>query len=153
MLVNRSRIARFATAGWFTGGMRALAHLLVTALALWVTSLLLPGMHLGDHAAPVLDQVLVIGGIALVVALVNAIIRPILSALALPITCLTLGLFQLVINTLMLLLASWICAKLGLPLTFDSFWWALLAGIIIGLLSAIIEAVTGLGDRSEARDR
>lgn len=133
--------------------MRFLGHLIVTALALWVTALVLPGMHLGDDAAPVLDQVLVIGAISLVVALVNALIRAVLSALAMPITCLTLGLFQLVVNTLMLLLAGWICAQLGLTLAFDSFWWALLAGIVIGILSAIIEGVTGLGDRSERRER
>ena len=75
--------------------------------------------------------------------------RSLLSFLAFPITCLTLGLFQLVINTLMLLLASWVSGLVGLTLEFDSFWWALLAGVIIGILSAIVEAVTGLGERSE----
>ncbi len=126
--------------------MRFLGQLIVTALALWVTALILPGMHLGDDSAPLLTQVLTIGAIALILALVTTIVRPILSLLALPITCLTLGLFQLVINTLMLLLISWISAQFGLTLQFDSFWWALLAGIVIGVLSAIVEAVTGLGD-------
>lgn len=131
--------------------MRFLGQLIVTALALWVTALILPGMHLGDDSAPLLTQVLTIGAIALILALVTTIVRPILSLLALPITCLTLGLFQLVINTLMLLLTSWISAQFGLTLQFDSFWWALLAGIVIGVLSAIVEAVTGLGD-SERRE-
>lgn len=131
---------------WDTGTMRFLGQLIVTALALWVTALILPGMHLGDDSAPLLTQVLTIGAIALILALVTTIVRPILSLLALPITCLTLGLFQLVINTLMLLLTSWISAQFGLTLQFDSFWWALLAGIVIGVLSAIVEAVTGLGD-------
>lgn len=126
--------------------MRFLGQLIVTALALWVTALILPGMHLGDDSAPLLTQVLTIGAIALILALVTTIVRPILSLLALPITCLTLGLFQLVIDTLMLLLTSWISAQFGLTLQFDSFWWALLAGIVIGVLSAIVEAVTGLGD-------
>ncbi|PZP17718.1 MAG: phage holin family protein [Brachybacterium faecium] len=127
--------------------MRFLGQLIVTALALWVTALILPGMHLGDDSAPVLTQVLTIGAIALILALLNMIVRPILSFLALPITCLTLGLFQLVINTLMLLLTSWVSGLLGLTLQFDTFWWALLAGVIIGVLSAIVEAVTGVGDR------
>ena len=137
---------------WDTGTMRFLGQLIVTALALWVTALILPGMHLGDDSAPLLTQVLTIGAIALILALVTTIVRPILSLLALPITCLTLGLFQLVINTLMLLLTSWISAQFGLTLQFDSFWWALLAGIVIGVLSAIVEAVTGLGngERREA---
>lgn len=127
--------------------MRFLGQVIVTALALWVTALILPGMHLGDDSAPVLTQMLTIGAIALILALLNMIVRPILSFLALPITCLTLGLFQLVINTLMLLLTSWVSGLLGLTLQFDTFWWALLAGVIIGLLAAIVEAVTGVGDR------
>ena len=129
--------------------MRFLGHLIVTGLALWVTALILPGMHLGDDSATLLSQVLTIGAIALILALINTIVKPLLSFLAFPITCLTLGLFQLVINTLMLLLASWVSGLVGLTLEFDSFWWALLAGVIIGILSAIVEAVTGLGERSE----
>ena len=129
--------------------MRFLGHLIVTGLALWVTALILPGMHLGDDSATLLSQVLTIGAIALILALIDTLVKPILSFLAFPITCLTLGLFQLVINTLMLLLASWVSGLVGLTLEFDSFWWALLAGVIIGILSAIVEAVTGLGERSE----
>ena len=134
--------------------MRFLGNVIVTGLALWATALILPGMHLGDDSATVLTQVLTIAAIALVLALINAIVRPILSFLAFPLTCITLGLFQLVINTLMLLLASWVSGLLGLTLQFDSFWWALLAGVIIGLLSAIVEGITGVrderGDRSSA---
>ncbi|GAA4522445.1 phage holin family protein [Brachybacterium paraconglomeratum] len=130
--------------------MRFLGHIIVTGLALWVTALILPGMHLGDDSATVLTQVLTIGAIALILALINTIIRPILSFLTFPITCLTLGLFQLVINTLMLLLASWVSGLAGLTLTFDSFWWALGAGVIIGILSAIVEGVTGI--RNERGD-
>ena len=129
--------------------MRFLGHIIVTGLALWITALLLPGMHLGQNSASVLTQVLTIGAIALILALIDTLVKPILSFLAFPITCLTLGLSQLVINTLMLLLASWVSGLVGLTLEFDSFWWALLAGVIIGILSAIVEAVTGLGERSE----
>lgn len=129
--------------------MRFLGHIIVTGLALWITALILPGMHLGDDSAPILTQVITIAVIALILALVNTIVKPILSTLAFPVTCLTLGLFQLVINTLMLLLAGWVSGLLGLTLSFDTFWWALLAGIIIGILSAIVEAVTGVGDRDD----
>jgi len=131
--------------------MRFLGHIIVTGLALWITALILPGMHLGENSASVLTQVLTIGAIALILALINTIVKPLLSFLALPITCLTLGLFQLVINTLMLLLASWVSGLVGLTLEFDTFWWALLAGVIIGILSAIVEAVTGVGERDGDR--
>lgn len=132
--------------------MRFLGHIIVTGLALWVTALILPGMHLGDDSATLLTQVLTIGVIALIVALINTIVRPILSFLAFPpITCVTLGLFQLVVNTLMLLLAGWVSGLFDLTLEFDTFWWALLAGIIIGILSSIVEAVTGLGGEDSDR--
>ena len=131
--------------------MRFLGHLIVTGLALWITALLLPGMHLGQNSASVLTQVLTIGAIALILALIDTLVKPILSFLAFPITCLTLGLFQLVINTLMLLLAGWVSGLVGLTLEFDTFWWALLAGVIIGILSAIVEAVTGLGEGDRER--
>lgn len=133
--------------------MRCLGHVLVTGLALWVTALLLPGMHLGDDSATALTQALTIGAIALILVLITATVRPILSFLALPLTCLTLGLFQLVVNALMLLLASWVSGLAGLTLTFDGFWWALGAGAIIGILSAIVDAATGLGDGRAERTR
>lgn len=133
--------------------MRFLGHIIVTGLALWITALILPGMHLGENSASLLTQVLTIGAIALILALINTIVKPILEFFALPLTCLTLGLFQLVINTLMLLLASWVSGLAGLTLQFDSFWWALGAGIIIGILSAIVEAVTGLGESRGDRSR
>lgn len=126
--------------------MRFLGHLVITALALWVASIILPGMHLGDHGAPLLTQVLTILGIALIFSLVTSLIRPILSLLSLPITCLTLGLFILVINALMLMLTGWIAGMFHLTLAFDSFWWALLGGIVVGLLTAIVEMVVGTDD-------
>lgn len=136
--------------------MRFLGSVVVTALALWLTALVLPGMQLGTGQGDPLARVLTVLAVALILGLVNAIVRPVLSLLTLPITCLTLGLFQLVINTLMLLLTSWISEQLGLALHFDSFWWALLAGLVIGLLQAILSGVTGLGresDRAERRRR
>lgn len=130
--------------------LRFLGHLIITALALWVTAMLLPGMHLGDDRAPLLTQVLTIGAIALILSIVDTVVRPIVKLLALPITCVTLGLFLLVINALMLLLTSWIAGLLGLTLTFDTFWWALLAGVIVGLLTSIVEAMVDDGaDRRE----
>src|SRR5690625_7993981 len=62
--------------------MRLLGNLIVTGIALWLTALILPGMHLGQDAAPVLTQILTIAVIALILSVINAIIRPILSLLA-----------------------------------------------------------------------
>ena len=121
--------------------LRVLGHLVVSALALWVTSIILPGMHLGDDAAPLTTQALTVLGVAVILSLVDALVRPVVKLLTWPITCVTLGLFLLVVNALMLLLTSWIAAQSSLTLSFDSFWWALAAGAIIGLLTSIVEAM------------
>lgn len=126
--------------------MRFILQILVNALALWLTSLILPGIHLGENGAPIGTQILTIVLVGLVFALVNAIAKPILSLLSLPITCLTLGLFQLVINALMLLLTSWVAGLIDLTFVIDSFWWALGGGIVVGILNTILEAIVGLDD-------
>lgn len=131
--------------------LRLLGHLIVTALALWAAALVLPGMHLGEDAAGLGAQVLTVLGVAVVFALVDALVRPLAKALTMPITCVTLGLFLLVLNALMLLLTGWIAGRLGLTLTFDSFWWALGGGIVVGLLTSIVEAMFEDGDRDRER--
>lgn len=92
---------------------------LVTALGLWVASALLPGVHSNGFLA--------ILGAGLLLGIVNAIIRPIIVILTLPITIFTLGLFLLVVNALMVLLVS----KMMHGFSVDSIWWAMLTAIIV----------------------
>lgn len=95
---------------------------LVTALGLWVASALLAGVHSNGFLS--------ILGAGLLLGLVNAIVRPILVILTLPITIFTLGLFLLVLNGLMVLLVS----KLMHGFSVDSFWWAMLTAIIVTIV-------------------
>jgi putative membrane protein len=92
---------------------------LVTALGLWVSSATLKGVHS--------NGVLSLIGAGLILGLVNAIIRPILIILTLPVTIFTLGLFLLVVNGLMVLLVS----KMMKGFNVDSIWWAILTAIIV----------------------
>lgn len=108
--------------------MNLLIRWALVALALWITVALLPGLHL---ATPGVWPLLVA---ALVVGLVNAIVRPIMVVLTLPITVLTLGLFLLVVNALALLLAAAIS-----PLVIDGFWWAMLGAIVLSIVSTVID--------------
>lgn len=81
---------------------------------------------------------------ALVLALINASIKPVLSLLSLPITVLTLGLFALVLNALMLLLASWLSLNLfHTGIVIDGFWWAMLGALVISVASAVINILVG----------
>jgi putative membrane protein len=76
-------------------------------------------------------------GVALVLGLVNAIIRPLVRLLTLPITVMTLGLFSLVINGVMLILASFLSSALSI----DSFLDAIVAAVVISIVSAILNFV------------
>lgn len=110
---------------------RFLIHWLVIALALWVTAYILPGVNVDS------TQALAIA--AIVLGLVNALIRPILTILTLPITILTLGLFYLVVNGLTFLLAS----KLVSGFHVAGFWWAVLGALLVSIISSFVGGFAG----------
>jgi putative membrane protein len=87
--------------------------------------------------------------VAAVLGLVNALIRPIVRLFSLPITVVTLGLFSLVINGLMLLLA----AALSSVLSIDSFWEAIVGAFVISVVSGVLNWVVDRRERREAQVR
>jgi len=119
--------------------MRFLVRLIVSSVAIWLTSLLLDGVSLTE--AEGWDQVLVVGAVGLVFTLVNLVVKPVAHVLALPLTILTLGLFALVVNALLLLLTSWLTRFTDWGLYVDGFWWALLAALVISIVSGILNAL------------
>ncbi len=119
--------------------MRFLVRLVVSSVAIWLTSLLLDGVSLTE--AEGWNQVLVVGAVGLVFTLVNLVVKPVAQLLALPLTILTLGLFLLVVNALMLLLTSWLTSFTEWGLHVDGFWWALLAALVISIVSGILNAL------------
>jgi len=110
-----------------------LLHWAVTAAALGVTAYILPGVHVASWSA------LAVG--ALILGLVNAIVRPILVLLTLPITVLTLGLFYLLVNGLAFGLAAAIVPGFSI----DSFLWAVLGALLVSLVSGFIGAFAKAG--------
>ncbi|NCD20877.1 MAG: phage holin family protein, partial [Actinobacteria bacterium] len=96
---------------------------IVNGVAIWLASLLLSGLHLAE-GEDTGTQVLIVAVVALVFTLVNMIVKPLVKVLSLPLLILTLGLFSLVVNALMLMLTSWISTNLGYGLEVDGFWWA-----------------------------
>jgi putative membrane protein len=103
--------------------IRFLVHWLGTALALFVCSRILPGVHV-DSTTTLLVAALVLG-------FVNAIVKPIMVLLTLPITILTLGLFYFVINGLAFALAAWVVPGFDV----DSIGWAILGSLVVSLFS------------------
>lgn len=121
-----------------------LIRLIINAIALYLTASLLPGIQLGDDIGTVVI-------VALVFGIVNAIIKPILLLLTCPFVLLTLGLFILVVNALLLQLTGWL---VGDRFTVDGFGTALLGGIVMGLIGLLVEALMGaLGIREEEDDQ
>ena len=121
--------------------MNYLLRVLVPAASFWVAVWILPGMEVTtDSGTPETGETIVaLLIVSVVFGLVNAIVRPIVSLLSLPITCLTLGLFTLVINAAMLALTVWITSFLPMYVVIDSFFWtAILAALIISIVSTIM---------------
>lgn len=135
--------------------MRFLVKVLINGIAIWLTSLLIGGVEIvaGSNAPqtsePVLDTVIVVAVIAVIFTLVNAIVKPIVKALAFPLYLLTLGLFFLVVNALMLLLTSWISGYTSFGLTVDGFWTAVLAALVISIIALVLSVVLPDGERKK----
>jgi len=118
--------------------MRLILRLLANAGALAVATALLSGIALTDTATSRRIQVLLL--VALIFGLVNAVVKPIFELVTVPVVLLTLGLFLLVINGLMLLLTSWLAGQVGLGWQVDGFATAVLGGIIVGVVSFVLNA-------------
>ncbi len=130
--------------------LRFFARVLINALALWVAAWLLPGMELGSEAAveasgnDTMGSILSYLFVGLVFGVVNALVRPVVSLLSLPLTILTLGLFTIVINAAMLMLTSWLTSFTPIRFTVDDFFWtAILGAIVISLVSLVAGTITG----------
>lgn len=118
--------------------MRFIIKIIVTALAVWVAAKLLPGVHLENDAKTIII-------VALVLAVLNAVIKPVLIILTIPVTIVTLGLFLLVINALMVVWTS----KLVNGFKVDGWISALLFSLIVSIVSSILHSIA----REKDRDR
>ncbi|WP_344358506.1 phage holin family protein [Streptomyces gobitricini] len=109
--------------------VKTIANAAALAVAIWLLAdITLTGDSTGKKT---LSLVLV----ALVFGIVNALVKPVVKLLTLPLFILTLGLFTLIVNALMLLLTSWLADELGLNFHVEGFWTAVLGGLIISVVS------------------
>lgn len=117
--------------------MGFIIRVLVTALAVWVAAAILPGVHLTNDARTIVI-------VALVLALLNAIVKPILIILTIPVTIITLGLFLLIINALMVVWTS----NLVSGFKVDGWLTALLFSLIVSVVSSVLHSIA----RDKRRD-
>lgn len=108
----------------------------VTGLALWVVTLIVPGITFVGGETTTLGKAGVIFVVAVIFGLVNALIKPIVSLLSIPLYIVTLGLFHVVVNALMLWITAWITEHTThWGLYIDRFWWtAIWAAILLSLV-------------------
>lgn len=120
--------------------IRVIINALALAAAVWVV----PGLHISAMSDDLMGSVIAYLIIGLIFGLINALVRPIVAFFTLPITCLTLGLFTVIVNALMLLLTSWLTQFTPVGLSIDKFWWDAIAGtIIISIISAVLGVFVG----------
>ena len=109
--------------------MRFLARLVLNGVAIVIAAWLLPGLHIaGPFAALVAGVIL---------GFVNAIVRPLLFFLTLPLTLMTLGLFIFVLNAICFGLTAWLVPGFSV----DGFWWALLGALLVSIVSWMLNGM------------
>lgn len=119
--------------------MRFIVRLLINALALWLTTLIVAGVHVVPFApGGTLETVLTFLLVAAIFGIVNGVIGNLIRIVAFPLYILTLGLIALIVNGLMLLLSAWLSGLFGFGLRVDTFWWGVLGALVLGLISWLI---------------
>jgi putative membrane protein len=126
-------------------------RVVINAVAIWIATVLLSGLDVvgGDDTGA---RVLVFLVVALVFGLVNAVVKPIVKVLSLPLYILTLGLFTLVVNALMLMLVGWLSEQTAYGLRVGSFGTAVIGALIISVVSFLLSVVVpGARNRDHSR--
>jgi putative membrane protein len=107
--------------------MNFIIRFLLNGLAIVLTAYLLPGVSVEDYWTALI--------VAVVLSLANVIVKPILVLFTIPLTVLTLGLFLLVINAIIILLADYLVSDFYV----DGFWWALLFSLILSIFNSLFD--------------
>lgn len=107
--------------------MNFIIKIIISALAVLITAYMLPGVDVVN----ILDAIIV----AAVLAFLNAIVKPLLVILTIPITILTLGIFLIVINALIILATDYLVDGFYVK----SFWWAILFSVILSVITSVFE--------------
>ncbi len=113
--------------------MKTVGKIFASALAVIISAYLIPGVEVSDFLTAII--------VAVVLALVNFFVKPLLVIITIPVTILTLGLFLLAINAFMILMVD----SFVDGFTVDGFWWALLYSFVLSIVSSIF----GIADNKE----
>ena len=124
--------------------MGILIRLVITAVSLWIATLVIDGITLTAESTT--TEVGTLLAVAVIFGLVNAVLRPIIKTIGCGLYVLTLGLVAIVVNGLLLLLTSWIAGKLELGFHVDGVLAAVLGALLVGVVSWLLNALVPDGD-------
>ncbi|MFK3982730.1 phage holin family protein [Micromonospora sp. NPDC050397] len=127
--------------------MGYLIRLVITAVALWVTTALVPGIDVSGESAG--ENALTLLVVAVIFGVVNMVLKPIIHVVGCVFYVLTLGLFALVVNALLFLLTDWIAGQFDLPFHVNGFGAAFWGGIVVAVVSWLISVA--VPDRFDRR--
>ncbi|MGK5673523.1 phage holin family protein [Micromonospora sp. URMC 106] len=127
--------------------MGFLIRLAITAVALWITTLIVPGVEVGGRSGT--DTALTLVVVALIFGVVNAVLKPLIKVFGCVFYLLTLGLFALVVNALLFLLTDRLARAFDLPFDVEGFWAAFWGAIVMAVATWLISVV--VPDRWEER--
>ncbi|WBB78191.1 phage holin family protein [Micromonospora sp. WMMD882] len=116
--------------------MGFLIRLVTSAVALWVATLVVPGVDVGGRSGT--GTVLTLLAVALIFGVVNAVLKPVIQVVGCVFYLLTLGLFALVVNALLFLLTDWIARHLDLPFRVEGFWPAFWGALVVAVVTWLI---------------
>ena len=119
--------------------MGIVIRIVITAVALWISTLVLSGITLVTDSTP--KKIGTLLAVAVIFGIVNAVIRPIVKTVGCAFYVLTLGLIAIVVNGALFLLTSWIAGRLHLPFHVNGFWTAILGALIVGVISWLLNAL------------
>ncbi|MGC4808005.1 phage holin family protein [Micromonospora sp. DT233] len=119
--------------------MGFLIRLAITAVALWVTTLIVPGVEVNGRDG--VDTAVTLVVVALIFGVVNAVLKPLIRGVGCVFYLLTLGLFALVVNALLFLLTDWIAGLFDLSFEVDGFWAAFWGAIVMAVVTWLISVV------------
>jgi len=124
-----------------------LIRLVITAVALWVTTLIVPGVDVHGRSGSNTALTLIV--VALIFGVINAVLKPVIKVVGCVFYLLTLGLFALVVNALLFLLTDRIARGLDLPFHVDGFWAAFWGAIVMTVVTWLISVIVpdSLGER------
>ncbi|WP_294248322.1 phage holin family protein [uncultured Chryseobacterium sp.] len=111
--------------------MNLIIRLLVTAIVAYLLTMILPGVHFAGFAGALIFSI--------VLGLLNLIVKPVLNILGLPLTIITLGLFTLVINAVIILIADYFIDSMQV----DGFWWAFIFSILLSIVTSLANSMMG----------